>query len=260
MSGLPFPPPGDLPDPGIETVSPALQADSLPLSHQGSTWRVGVLSKHFLSKQKWAPSSLFPVTPKAGALPLNFRGQLGVAASQISWVWPSTTLRGPWGVACSRSRQPSAWGNHYFLFDLSAADSCLNLKFVLFSPITFFFLLLVLHSITQSQFPPILHPPPGKWQAEARFRSKDMGIQNQVLSTWTRCHSRHRNCNCSSGTICEPLYSFKGYYPTARPVPSDINCPAHALCCPRHHVYPSWKELTFQKSLLTTNLLQDKYN
>ena len=29
-SGLPFPPPGDLPDPGIQPVSPALQADSLP--------------------------------------------------------------------------------------------------------------------------------------------------------------------------------------------------------------------------------------
>ena len=29
-SGLPFPPPGDLPDPGIEPTSPALQADSLP--------------------------------------------------------------------------------------------------------------------------------------------------------------------------------------------------------------------------------------
>ena len=29
-SGLPCPPPGDLPDPGIEPVSPALQADSLP--------------------------------------------------------------------------------------------------------------------------------------------------------------------------------------------------------------------------------------
>ena len=28
-NGLPFTPPGDLPDPGIETVSPALQADSL---------------------------------------------------------------------------------------------------------------------------------------------------------------------------------------------------------------------------------------
>ena len=29
-SGLPFPPPGDLPHPGIEPKSPALQADSLP--------------------------------------------------------------------------------------------------------------------------------------------------------------------------------------------------------------------------------------
>ena len=29
-SGLPFPPPGDLPNPGIEPRSPALQADSLP--------------------------------------------------------------------------------------------------------------------------------------------------------------------------------------------------------------------------------------
>ena len=29
-SGLPFPFPGDLPDPGIEPGSPALQADALP--------------------------------------------------------------------------------------------------------------------------------------------------------------------------------------------------------------------------------------
>ena len=38
-SGLPFPPPGDLPDPGIEPMSPpfpALQADSLPLINRGS--------------------------------------------------------------------------------------------------------------------------------------------------------------------------------------------------------------------------------
>ena len=37
-SGLPFPSPGDLPDPGIEllsTVSPALQADSSPTELQG---------------------------------------------------------------------------------------------------------------------------------------------------------------------------------------------------------------------------------
>ena len=31
QSALPFPSPGDLPDSGIEPISPALQADSLPL-------------------------------------------------------------------------------------------------------------------------------------------------------------------------------------------------------------------------------------
>ena len=35
-SQLPFPSPGDFPDPGIETTSRALQAYSLTLSHQGS--------------------------------------------------------------------------------------------------------------------------------------------------------------------------------------------------------------------------------
>ena len=34
-SGLPFPSPGDLPDPGIERWSPALQADSLPTKPPG---------------------------------------------------------------------------------------------------------------------------------------------------------------------------------------------------------------------------------
>ena len=34
-SGLPLPSPGDLPDPGIEPMSPALLEDSLPLSHLG---------------------------------------------------------------------------------------------------------------------------------------------------------------------------------------------------------------------------------
>ena len=34
-SGLPCPPPGDLPNPGIEPGSPALQADSLPSEPTG---------------------------------------------------------------------------------------------------------------------------------------------------------------------------------------------------------------------------------
>ena len=36
-NGLPFPSPGDLHDPGIEPMSPALQAYSLPLSRWGSS-------------------------------------------------------------------------------------------------------------------------------------------------------------------------------------------------------------------------------
>ena len=35
-NGLPFPSPEDLPDPGVEAASPALQVDSLSLSHLGS--------------------------------------------------------------------------------------------------------------------------------------------------------------------------------------------------------------------------------
>ena len=37
-SGLPFPSPGDLPDPGIEPGSVALQADSLPSEPPGKTY------------------------------------------------------------------------------------------------------------------------------------------------------------------------------------------------------------------------------
>ena len=37
-SGLPFPSPRDLPDPGIRPGSPALQADSLPTELQGKPY------------------------------------------------------------------------------------------------------------------------------------------------------------------------------------------------------------------------------
>ena len=47
-SGLPFPPPGDLPNPGMEPRSPALQADSLPAEPQGKPWNTGVGSLSLL--------------------------------------------------------------------------------------------------------------------------------------------------------------------------------------------------------------------
>ena len=43
-SGLPCPPPGDLPDPKIKPESAALQVDSLPLSHWGSPMKTFLLS------------------------------------------------------------------------------------------------------------------------------------------------------------------------------------------------------------------------
>ena len=39
-SGLSFPSPGDLPNPGIKLLSPALWVDSLPLSHLGIPIRI----------------------------------------------------------------------------------------------------------------------------------------------------------------------------------------------------------------------------
>ena len=53
-SALPFPLPGDLPDPGIEPASPILQADYLQLSHwrslecdQESRYCLSVKEEHF---------------------------------------------------------------------------------------------------------------------------------------------------------------------------------------------------------------------
>ena len=44
-SGMPFHPPGDLPNPGIELVSPALWADSLPTEPPGKLLEHLVSSK-----------------------------------------------------------------------------------------------------------------------------------------------------------------------------------------------------------------------
>ena len=55
-SALPFPPPGDLPHPGIEPWSPALQADSLWLSHQGK-----IMSCKFPLASVFQPVTMFNI-------------------------------------------------------------------------------------------------------------------------------------------------------------------------------------------------------
>ena len=56
--GLPLLPPGDRPHPGIEPMSPELQADSLLLSHRESLPRS--LGPSFLSSVSFSPPSFPP--------------------------------------------------------------------------------------------------------------------------------------------------------------------------------------------------------
>ena len=63
QSGLPFPSPGDPPNPGIKAISPALQAYSLPLSHLGSRNLTELTWNHVKSTtEKYRASSSFQLT------------------------------------------------------------------------------------------------------------------------------------------------------------------------------------------------------
>ena len=69
-SGLPCPPPGDLPDPGNEPASPetsVLQADSLPLSHWGSPY---ITSVQFSSVAQSCPTLCNPMNHSTPGLPV----------------------------------------------------------------------------------------------------------------------------------------------------------------------------------------------
>ena len=63
-SGLPSPSPGDLPNPGIEPRSPALKADSLQGSHQGSLSRGYITTQ--LTDEETEPLRGKSVNPKQG--------------------------------------------------------------------------------------------------------------------------------------------------------------------------------------------------
>ena len=64
---MPFPSPGALSDPGIGPESPALQADSLPLRHQGSPpGDIGPSINILRRGLSPSPFFLIIVTPKAG--------------------------------------------------------------------------------------------------------------------------------------------------------------------------------------------------
>ena len=63
-SGVPFPSPGDLPNPGIEPGSPALQEDALPSEPPGKLARMTALNFRCL-----APFRPFNQTLSCGCIP-----------------------------------------------------------------------------------------------------------------------------------------------------------------------------------------------
>ena len=58
-SGLPFPSPGDLPDPGIEPGYPILQADSLPSEPPGN--HSLLCNKNNIDREKGIYNLSFPI-------------------------------------------------------------------------------------------------------------------------------------------------------------------------------------------------------
>ena len=73
-----FPSPGDLPNPGIEPRSPALQVDSLPAESQGKPKNTGVGSLSPPSPVALLNPGIEPGTPalQADSLPTNYLGSL----------------------------------------------------------------------------------------------------------------------------------------------------------------------------------------
>ena len=109
---LPFPPAGDLPDPGIKPGSPALQADSLPteLPGPGDVCNPGV-TQH-VCWHRW-PRTLPAVgTQKAAREPrvVSFRVHLGKSPQQeLPGGRPMDCSQGRGGVCRRRGLEAGKW-------------------------------------------------------------------------------------------------------------------------------------------------------
>ena len=122
-SGLPFPPPGDIPNPGIEPASPALWSDSLPLSYWGSPAKVWATCKctHYLqrlvlpeSSQQWKGlcfSTLSTLTVDCLGLSLEEKEAKTHAGAEREAKWRAETAWGCWAGKGTAWRWPTlCWG------------------------------------------------------------------------------------------------------------------------------------------------------
>ena len=95
---IPWPPPGDLPSPGIKTRSPTLQANYLQLSYQGSHFR----SIQFSSVAQLCPTLCNPMNRSTPGLPVHHQLQ-GFSQTHVHRVsdaiQPSHPLSSPSSLA-----------------------------------------------------------------------------------------------------------------------------------------------------------------
>ena len=105
-SELPFPPPGDLPHPGVQPGSPSLQADSLPLSHLGRPGNKYIIIKlsPWLSPASETSRTCFLFSPEEPSLPSSAdcptcapcpAGPLPSEQASLPPSWPV-----PWSPLC----------------------------------------------------------------------------------------------------------------------------------------------------------------
>ena len=118
-SGLPFPFPGDLPDPGIEPGSPALQADALPSEPPGKliyfNWRLITLQYciGFATHQHESTTGLhvFPILNLSHtSLPIPSLWVIPVHQPQAScimhWTWTGDSFH-IWYYTCFNAILPN---------------------------------------------------------------------------------------------------------------------------------------------------------
>ena len=108
-NGLPFPSPWDLLNPGIEPMSPALQADSLPLSHLGSELGASarwVTPPSMPTARHWEETEV-PTQKHRYTLSL-----FKINTPSYSYTYASTSSKGP----VSKMFVISVWWNHGSLF------------------------------------------------------------------------------------------------------------------------------------------------
>ena len=124
QSGLPFPSPEDLPNPGIKPASleaPALQTDSFPLSHQGSPWLMRQITQTQSMTTALMPILLLGENLRVSQSPSPTRTSLSVPSSVLSPPSPPLSLLHVPGL-----EQPPPWssGHQSLLLSLFEMLNC----------------------------------------------------------------------------------------------------------------------------------------